>query len=92
MRIKTLRYYAATLTGILTFFAAAAAQWIWTQRPVQDVIFIALMAAFIVVAVFVVATESMHKQQRRKHRARPVKRYELERPVTITLNRREWNQ
>ncbi|MCC8067006.1 MAG: hypothetical protein LIO94_07890 [Clostridiales bacterium] len=84
-----LREYAAIMTGALTFIAAAAAQWLWTQRPVEDVIYIALMIALVAGSAFVIATEPQRKQPRRKHRAKTIER-EPSRPVFITLDRKEW--
>lgn len=86
-----LRDYAALTTGGLVFIASAMAQWIMTQRQIQDVIFIGLMAGFLGAAAFVAATEPK-RPRRRKHRARPIQHYEDWRPVFITLDKEAWNR
>ena len=86
-----IRDYAAITTGALVFVASAMAQWAWTQRPIQDVIFIGIMAGFAGTAVFVGLTERKHPK-RRKHVARPIDKYEDWRPYFITLDKEEWNR
>ncbi|MCD8396123.1 MAG: hypothetical protein LUD12_02860 [Lachnospiraceae bacterium] len=91
MQAKTLRYYAVAVTGVLTFFAAAAAQWAWTQRPIEDVAFIALMTAAVGTSAFLVVTEPKRKQPRRKHRAQQWSGSEDSFKI-ITLDRGEWER
>ncbi|MCD7882494.1 MAG: hypothetical protein LUI87_02130 [Lachnospiraceae bacterium] len=85
-----LREYAAGLTGAMTFFATMAAQWIMTDRPIEDILFLAVLAYFIGIGVVLAVTEPRRKQPRRKHRARPIDQPEPGHPVTVTLNEEEW--
>ena len=83
-----LRNYAIATTGALAFVAAAVAQWIWTQRPIQDVVFISMALAFIAVYILAMVTDEEEQPKRRKHRARTVSKYSG--PVIVTLDREEW--
>jgi len=58
-KIDLLEGYAIAITGVLTMMISLAMLWIFTQKMIEDVIFISMMVTFFVTGGFSFVLDSM---------------------------------